>query len=689
MIYAIISLDILKCLIKSLHNYNDKLGEYVMNQPLINIERKFRLEIEGLRFVAALLVAIYHIWFNRVSGGVDVFFVISGFLITNSIISTINRTGEFRFLPYIKKLMKRLLPSVFFILGIVLVLSYFLLPKSILGKTLKETLASMFFYQNWQLAISNTDYLDASQMKSPLEHFWALSIQGQFYIIWFILFTIILILIKKYKIGNIKKLMNTFLGFIFISSFIYSIYLTSANQQWAYFTTFTRVWEFALGSLLCINLSSIRVNKVFAVLAGWIGLIGLILTGIIFDVSEMFPGYIALWPMICAILIVLSGTRETKNGVKRFLGSPLMVKIGGISFGIYLWHWVLLSFYRYNVQEIPGFFMGTLIIIISIGLSFIMTKLIEEPIRSTKNDKFAFRRLGIMGTINLVLIGVLFTGMILEQNKLNQMVANEDYPGAMAIHDHIDVPDKDPIPDLSQVFDDLPQAHLDGSNQGLKDSDLKIGEYGETEDYDATIALIGSSHSEHWQGALLEATKDHNYRVLNITRSGTRFSTGYEEDDLKGIWNQHVLDYLETADVDLVISQSTAADTENDKIQKQMMDQLQYVKDEYDIDVLALRDVPRYSFNVLESLESYGFDETVEKMNDENNQQDADAWEEFLDMNSSLYKLDLTEYFMYNEQFEPIIGNVVVYRDNKHITNSFSKSFGPVFENEILDILNN
>src|SRR5690625_2607378 len=117
-----------------------------MNQPIINVERKFRPEIEGLRVVAALLVAIYHIWFNRVSGGVDVFFVISGFLITTSIISTINRTGEFRFWPYISKLIKRLLPSVFFVLGIVLTLSFFLLPGSIFNKTINEILVSMISY---------------------------------------------------------------------------------------------------------------------------------------------------------------------------------------------------------------------------------------------------------------------------------------------------------------------------------------------------------------------------------------------------------------------------------------------------------------------------------------------------------------------------------------------------------------
>lgn len=658
-----------------------------MNQSLINIERKFRPEIEGLRVVAALLVAVYHIWFNRVSGGVDVFFVISGFLITTSIISTINRTGEFRFLPYISKLMKRLLPSVFFILGTVLILSLFLLPKSILGKTIREVFASMFFYQNWQLAISSTDYLDASQMKTPVEHFWALSIQGQFYLIWFLVFTLILFLIRKYELTKIKKLINMILGILFISSLIYSIYLTNINQPLAYFITFTRVWEFALGSLLCINLSSIKVNKVFATIIGWLGLIGLILTGIVFNVSEMFPGYIALWPMICALFIVLSGTHDSKYGVKRFLGSPLMVKLGGISFGIYLWHWVLLEFYRYNVQETPGIIVGTLIIILSITLSFFMTRFIEEPIRKSNNNKFAFKRLVAMGSVNVLLIGTLLIGVQINQYKLEQKLTDKNYPGALAVNDNIDTPDQEPIPAFSQVFDDLPQAHLDGSNQGLKESDLKIGEYGKTENYDATIALIGSSHSEHWLGAILEATKNHNYRVLNMTRSGTRFSTGYSEDDLKGIWVNNVLEYLEDADVDLIISHATAADTSKNEIHQQMIDQLQYVKDEFDIEVLAIRDNPRYSFNVLESLETEGVEETIKKMNQENNQKDEQFWRQFEKENKSLHKIDLTDYFIVEGKFQPVIGNIRVYRDEKHMTNTYSKSFGPIFEEKINEIL--
>ncbi|MGE7780622.1 acyltransferase family protein [Peribacillus sp. NPDC097264] len=658
-------------------------------KPLINIERKFRPEIEGLRVIAALLVAVYHIWLNRVSGGVDVFFVISGFLITTSIISTINRTGKFSFRAYITKLAKRLLPSVFCILGIVLILSWFLLPDSILSKTIREVFASMFFYQNWQLAFSSTDYLDASQMKSPVEHFWALSIQGQFYLIWFLVFTLILFIIKKYKLTKVKTLINTILGVLFVSSFIYSIYLTAVDQPWAYFITMTRVWEFSLGSLLCVNLSSIKINKYIATIIGWLGLIGLVLTGIVFNVSEMFPGYVAIWPMTCALFIVLSGTRETKYGIKRFLGSPLMVKLGGISFGIYLWHWVILEFYRYNVQETPGVVVGLLIIISSVALSFLMTRYIEAPLRSSSNNKYAFSRLAILGSINILLIGSLLTQMYIDQSKPQKVMDTKNYPGALAVNNPDDVPDEDPLPALSDVFNDLPKAHLDGSNQGLKESDLKVGEYGETENYDATIALVGSSHSEHWLGALLKATKNENYRILNITRSGTRFSTGYSDDDLKGIWVNNALNYLKNEDVDLIVSQATAADTSNEKIQQQMIDQLQFVKDEYDIEVLAIRDSPRYSFNVLESLETAGLEETIKKMNKTDNQKDESFWKQFESENQSLNKMDLTNYFKIDGKYQPIIGNIVIHRDDRHLTNSYSESFAPIFKEKINSILKN
>lgn len=659
-----------------------------MNKNIINIERKFRPEIEGLRIVAALLVAIYHIWFGKVSGGVDVFFVVSGFLITTSIISTINKTGEFKFWPYISKLMKRLFPLAFIIITVILVLSIFFLPLTIFDKTLKEAISSMFYYQNWQLAISNTDYLDANQMKSPLEHYWAMSIQGQFYIIWFILFTCILFGIKKYNLSNGRRLVNLVLGFIFVVSFAYSIYLTKVNQPLAYFITFTRVWEFALGGLLCINLSRIKIPNIAAEIIGWIGLIGLILTGALFDVSTMFPGYIAAWPMTCALLIILSGNKETKYGVKNFLAMPIMIKLGGVSFGIYLWHWVLLSFYKYNISENPGIISGILIIALSIVLSFITTKYIEAPIRNAKSNKVAFKKIGLIALVNILLIAGLYTQNAYLKTADNKELASKDYPGALAVKMKGKLKEMDPKPGFANVFDDLPQSHLDDTNQGLKKSDLKIGTYGKKKDYKATIALVGSSHSEHWLGAVIEAAKENDYRVINITRSGTRFSTGYEDNTLKGQWVKNLENYLKKSDdIDLVLSHVTAADTTKDRIQQQMVDELMKVKNEYGINVLAIRDIPRYEFNVSEELEKSGEKETIKMMNKANNQKDEFYWKKLLENEKDLATFDPTEYFKIDGEYRPIIGNIVIYRDMDHMTNTYSKTFGPILSEKIKNIV--
>ena len=660
-----------------------------MDKNIIDIERKFRPEIEGLRIVAALLVAIYHIWFGKVSGGVDVFFVVSGFLITTSIISTINKTGEFKFWPYISKLMKRLFPLAFIIILVVLILSIFFLPSTIFDKTIKETFSSMFYYQNWQLAISNTDYLDANQMKSPFEHYWAMSIQGQFYIIWFILFSGILLLIKKYGLSNGKRLVNVVLGFLFIVSFIYSVYLTAVNQPLAYFITFTRVWEFALGGLLCINLSSIKISNIAAEIIGWIGLIGLILTGALFDVSTMFPGYIALWPMTCALLIILSGNKETKYGVKNFLSMPIMIKLGGVSFGIYLWHWVLLSFYKYNISENPGIVAGLLIILLSIALSFVTTKYIETPIRNAKFNKLAFKRIGYIALVNILLI----TGLVSHNQYVKiqdkKAVANKDYPGALSINlDKDKIKENKPKPEFANVFDDLPQSHLDNSNQSMSKSEVKVGKYGKQKDYKATIALVGSSHSEHWLGAVIKAAEENDFRVINITRSGTRFSTGYKENTLKDDWVKNVENYLEKADdIDLVLSHVTASDTESEKIQQQMVDQLLKVKNNYGIEVMAIRDIPRYDFNVSEELEKHGEKDTIERMNKGNRQLDEAFWEQISNEEKDLPQFDPSEYFKVNGKYRPIIGNIVVYRDMDHMTNTYSETFGPILGDEIKKVV--
>src|SRR5699024_4401147 len=150
---------------------------------------------------------------------------------------------------YIFNLLKRLLPSIIVVVFTTAIISIFLLPKSIIEKTFNEAIASLLYYQNWQLAISNTDYLDQEQMSTPFEHFWAMSIQGQFYLIWFLLFTVIFLILKRNNVNGMK-LVNIFLSSLFVLSFSYSVYLTEVNQPWAYFDVGFGVWEFSLGVII-------------------------------------------------------------------------------------------------------------------------------------------------------------------------------------------------------------------------------------------------------------------------------------------------------------------------------------------------------------------------------------------------------------------------------------------------------
>lgn len=653
-----------------------------MQYRTIDIERKFRPEIEGLRVIAALLVAVYHIWLGRVSGGVDVFFVVSGFLITTSIISRFNKYGEFKFIPYISGLIKRLFPSIITVLVATIILSFALLPQSIIGKTIKEIIASLFYYQNWQLALSSTDYLDREQMKTPVEHFWAMSIQGQFYIIWFLLFTVVFILFKKNQNLKIINVMNAFLGTLFIVSLIYSIYMTSVNQPWAYFNTFTRVWEFALGGLLALNLSKIKVTPLIAMIIGWLGLIGLMLTGLLFDVSTMFPGYIALWPMLCAVLILVSGNHETKFGVKKFLGSKWMVKFGGLSFGLYLWHWVILSFYQYHSSEKPGILMGIGIILLSFILSYAMTRWIEKPIRESTTNKLAFKKLGIAFVINLIAIASLYFIAYNNPFEQDKTALSKDYPGAMAIEENKDMKDDiDPIPDFSEVRNDKPDSSKDEVHQKIGEDKVLVGEYGKKENYDKTIALVGSSHAQHWLGALQVAAEEGNYRVLSMTKSGCVLTTKTDVKDCER-WNDNLIKELEKQDVDLVVTTADSSTDVNGQIDPLQIEQFERIKNT-NTPIFAIRDNARYEFNVPETLEKVGEKETAKKMNAKKRLPEKSKWSQLDEKPSETKYVDYTKYFKENGKFSPVIGNVIVYFDKGHLSNTYSKTFGPIIHKDI------
>ncbi|MCI8455535.1 MAG: acyltransferase, partial [Mammaliicoccus sciuri] len=446
--------------------------------------------------------------------------------------------------------------------------------------------------------------------------------------------------------------------------------------------TFTRVWEFSLGGLLAINLNKIKINRLVASLIGWLGLIGLILTGIIFNVSTMFPGFIALWPMLCAVFILVSGNYETKYGVKEFLGSSIMVKVGGLSFGLYLWHWVILSFYQYHNNERPGIVLGICMILLSWLLSYLMTRYIEKPIRSASSNKIAFKKLGIGLAIQLLAIAFLYFVIFNNPFEKEKVALSENYPGAMAVEKHVKVKeDVEAIPEFSKIRNESPDSTRDKVHQKIGESKVLVGEYGKKENYDKTIALVGSSHAQHWLGALQKAAEEGNYRVLSMTKSGCVLTTKDSDRDCTN-WNKNLIKELDKQDVDLVVTTADSSTDVNGQIDPLQLKQYQNITNTK-TPIMAIRDNPRYEFNVPETLDKFGEQETIQKMNAKQRLPKESKWDQLEQKPANTKYVDYTSYFKENGKFAPVIGNVIVYMDKGHISNNYSKTFGPKIKKDI------
>src|SRR5699024_9330409 len=524
----------------------------------MEIKRQYRPEIEGLRAIAALLVAVYHIWMMRVSGGVDVFFVVSGFLITTSLLSGYARNGYIKFGKFILGLLRRLLPSALTVMIFITIGSFFILPDIRFTATIKEIAASLLYFENWQLAITGTDYLDQNNPQSPVQHFWAMSIQGQFYVIWFVIVSLAILISKKLNI-SLKKVFTAVLLILFTISLIYSIYITSMNQPWAYFDTGERVFEFAVGGLLMIYIFYLNIHRYVSFILGWIGLAVLLLTGILLDVQGTFPGLIALIPISAAVLILLAGQNPSRFGVEKLLSTRPLKFLGSLSYGIYLWHWPILIFY-YEIFDTSSVSLlhGIIIIVISILLSYITTNIVEKPIINYINkNNFSIRGFRpIIGLASILIIGLgtWYYYTISQASSLS--VNNEDYPGVMvnaASYDSENFEKKEPIPSLATILEDKTEAYE--CQVSPQSSAIEVCDYGKTKNYDYTVAVVGGSKSTHWISPMQDIAEEENMRLINITKAGCRFTTDTENYTEQCIeWNRNVIDEIVNEDVDLVIT---------------------------------------------------------------------------------------------------------------------------------------
>ncbi len=645
----------------------------------------FRPEVEGLRAVAALLVAAYHVWLGRVSGGVDVFFVISGYLITDSLLRQAERDGRLDIGAFWMRLVRRLAPGAFLVLAAVTLGSALILPQVRWFETASEILAAALYVENWRLALNAVDYLARETPPSPVQHYWALSVQAQFYLLWPFLAIVAFALSRRLGTDR-RRVLATVIGAVLSASLAYSILITGHDQPWAYFDSFARLWEFCLGALLAA-IAVKRVPQLTAAIAGWAALAAIISCGLIFRAADSFPGLAALWPTIAAAVLLTVGSAGGRNGVHVLLASRPMVALGGVSYHLYLWHWPILIFWLADRDvAVPTDFEGMLIIAAAVALAFLTTRL-ELPLRRRRigSDRALLASVGIAVLVVVALHA--FVGNSVSREGAS--VGTRNYPGAAARApgaETASLPDVPLLPTPIGARRDVPRLYDEDCYQKLGEAELTSCDYGTQVEPAAVIVLVGGSHSAHYLPAFEALAGERRWKIVTLTKSACRWDA--EPVDYKDqaciVWNRRVTQRIIELKPALVVTTANVAG--NSDVPRGFIVQWKQVA-AAGIPILAIRDNPTFPFDVPECVERHGAKAAECSVARSAVLSEASPEATLSDPLAGVTFADLSRYFCDDVSCPPAYGNVLIYRDRGHLTASYARTLAPFLGERIDKIL--
>lgn len=261
-----------------------------------------------------LLVVLYHVFTDRVSGGVDVFLFISAFFLTGGLLRRLE-AGE---RPSVRRRWLRTAHRLVPLAGLTVAVTYGLVAvfsfpaQNALWRL--DGLASVTHWENWLLASRAMDYYATDgSTASPFQHFWSLSVQGQVFLLWPLLFAASAVVVRRTALRPVPVVTALF-GAVFAVSFVWSVVSTADRQEFAYFDTSARLWEFALASLAAVAAERVRPGPRSSLVLGWVGLAGLLAVGPLVDVQGAFPGWIAVWPLAVAACVMVAGPTGSRLG---------------------------------------------------------------------------------------------------------------------------------------------------------------------------------------------------------------------------------------------------------------------------------------------------------------------------------------------------------------------------------------
>ena len=348
-------------------------------------DRKFRPDVEGLRAVAIVLVVLFHAGVPGVTGGfvgVDVFFVLSGFVITGLLLREHAASGKTRLLAFYGRRSRRILPAATLVIILTVLASYRWLGFLVGDDTARVARTASLFYANFHFIATGTDYLGSQAPPSALQNYWSLSVEEQFYLVYPTLFILAAL---SWKRVAIRPKLTVLLVASIVASFVWSIHQTAANPVAAFFSPFTRAWELALGALVAV--ASVQLAKLprhLAAVMTWAGLGGIVVAALTYTSATPYPGVAVALPAISTALIVAGGMARPRAGSEVLLRVPPFQWMGKLSYSLYLWHWPILIIAAQHVGHPLSVEDNLLWVLFALVLSVGSYFLVENPIRHWK-----------------------------------------------------------------------------------------------------------------------------------------------------------------------------------------------------------------------------------------------------------------------------------------------------------------
>lgn len=670
------------------------------------------MDIEGLRAIAVVFVLASHAASELLPGGfigVDVFFVVSGFLMTGILHRELSSTGGLRVSSFYARRARRLVPASALVLLTTALAALTVLPDVRWGDIGLDIASASAYVVNWTLAAREVDYLSWARAPSPLQHFWSLSVEEQFYVLWPVLLAAVATVCRRAGL-TAARVTGPLLGATFVLSLGWSVALTVAAPSRAYFVTTTRLWELALGGLVAWSLprwAALPPRR--AALLSWLGVAVIAISALGLRVDRGFPGWVALAPTLATALVIGVGSVSGPGSFRQACARGPIRWLGETSYSLYLWHWPVLVVGGYAVTQgvrEPSALEGTLLVLGSAIPARLSYSYVENPLR--RSQRMATDRpalwLAVFGVAMGVAVGagLVFAGGDAELER-PQVGPSAMLPGAAALGSDPGASPAAVAVDAIDVMHPRPRtAAHDFSNIYAADSNLVFADVTPKPHVSGAtgspteVVLVGDSHAAHWHSALEPVARARGWKLVSHTKNECPFLDVPISDRAGGVyaqcqsWVAAVAGGLSGPSKPAAVFVSygpPAPVTPSGELLEGNTRERAIVEGARALwapliaqgtAVIVLRDTPRFPFHVPDCIAGHPGSltrcttprATALQLRDQTQPAAVAAV-------PGAQLVDLTDFICPRDPCAPIIGGVVVYVDNNHVTASYMRTLAP------------